>query len=119
MGTEPGFVQILQPVTLGWRRHEGSATMNFRPTFEGLSYLMEQERRGAYPGGSSRAEERRDIILRHVRPAALECLKHGMVREAWRLYLDSFAWQTALGRWKFLSGFPVKAAIAGVKGWRR
>lgn len=116
MGAESGFVQVLQPVTLGWRRHQGSATMNFRPTLEGIRYLLEQERLGAYPGGHLRAEERRDIILRHVRPAALECLKQGMIQEAWSLYLDTFGWQAALGRWKFLSGFPVKAAIAGIRG---
>lgn len=119
MGVEPGFVQVLQPVTLGWRRHEGSATMNFRPTFEGVRHLMEQERHGAYPGGRRRARERRDIILRHVRPAALECLKRGMAREAWELYWRSFGWQAALGRWKFLSGFPVKAAVAGFRGSRQ
>ena len=109
IGNEPGFVQILAPVTLGWRKHPASETKDLRKTFQGVYHLIMQERQGAYPGGQARARERRDIITLHVRPAALACLKQGLRREAWELYRSSFAWQAASGRWKFLFGFAAKS----------
>jgi glycosyltransferase involved in cell wall biosynthesis len=114
MGQEPGFIQILQPVTLGWRRHAGGATKHTKQSIEGARYLIARERCGVYPGGRQRSKERREIISRHVRPVALECLKQGRLPEAWQLYYSSFAWQLALRRWKFLFGFPVKAALQRV-----
>lgn len=109
MGDAPGFVQVMAPVTLGWRRHPTSATGNARATFEGKHHLIEQERRGVYPGGPARARERRRIIARHVRSSCLECLRAGLRPEAWALYRATFRWHLALGRWKFLAGFPLKA----------
>ncbi|MEP7341836.1 MAG: glycosyltransferase family A protein [Acidobacteriota bacterium] len=112
LGTLSGFVQVLAPVTLGWRRHAESATKNFKQSYDGNCYLIEQELQGAYPGGQSRLQERREIISRHVRPATLEYLRHGLRREAWGLYRMTFRWQSAAGRWKFLMGFPVKAMFS-------
>jgi|ERR1044071_793543 GT2 family glycosyltransferase len=113
MGAAPGFVQIRQPITLGWRRHEGSATRNVRQSYEGTAYLIGQERRGAYAGGSTRARERRLILTRHIRPVSLECVRHGMRKEAWELYRASFFWHARLGRWKYLAGFPLQALLPG------
>jgi glycosyltransferase involved in cell wall biosynthesis len=112
LGTAKGFVQIRNPVTLAWRRHSGSATVNFRRSFEGGVHLIEQERRGVYPGGGARARERREIITRHIRPTTLACLREGLRAEAWELYRATFRWHLALGRWKFLAGFPLKAMFA-------
>lgn len=112
LGTAPKFVQVLNPVTLGWRRHAGGETKNVRQAFEGSRYLVEQEHSGAYPGGVSRSRERREIISRHVRPVALECLRQGIKKEAWQLYRNTFGWHAKLGRWKYLAGFPVKALLA-------
>lgn len=111
MGIMPGFVQVLRPLTLGRRRRSDSMGMHWRRTFAGMHYLVKQERSGAYPGGEARALERRNIIARHIRPAALACAKQGMGREAWSLYRASFAWQAANGRWKFLSAFPAKLVV--------
>lgn len=111
MGTAPGFVQILRPITLGWRRHAISATNDVWRTFAGMSYLLGQERRGRYPGGPARASERRRIVARHIRPATIECLRHGMRNEAWQLYHETFTWHVRLGRWKYLLGFPLKCAV--------
>ena len=112
MGAVQGFVQITQPITLGWRRHASSETKNFRQSYEGTGYLIEQERRGAYAGGMDRSRERWQILTRHIRPVALECLRHGMRREAWELYRASFRWHAQLGRWKYLAGFPLKALLS-------
>lgn len=111
MGTEPGFVQILAPITLGWRQHGASETKDLGKTFRGVRHLIQQERRGVYPGGRARSNERRDIIARHVRAAALTCLKNGLHREAWSLYSSTFQWHVKLRRWKFISGFPAKAVF--------
>jgi glycosyltransferase involved in cell wall biosynthesis len=111
LGTAPGFVQITSPVTLGWRRHPYSATTNLRATFEGCLHLVERERAGAYPGGRSLIDNRRRILTRHVRPASLDCLRHGLRAEAWRLYLATFAWHVETGRWKYLLGFPIRALL--------
>lgn len=111
MGAEPGFVQVLQPVTLAWRRHADEETRNYRCSYEGIRYLMEQERGGHYPGGRLRSHERRDIISKYVRSTALDCLRHGLRREAWKLYREAFHWNLKLGRWKYLAGFPIKAML--------
>lgn len=107
MGTARGFVQLLKPVTLAWRRHIGSSTMNFMQAFRGGCNLVNQERQGHYPGGSGRKRERREIVTRHVRSTALACLRKGLRHEAWELYLATFRWHLALGRWKFLLAFPL------------
>jgi glycosyltransferase involved in cell wall biosynthesis len=112
MGDAPGFVQVLAPVTLGWRRHSTSATANARATFDGKLYLVKQEQNGNYPGGAARVRDRRKIITRHVRSSCLECLRAGLRSEAWALYRATFRWHLALGRWKFLAGFPLKAVCS-------
>lgn len=113
MGTDTGFVQVLSPPTVGWRQHSSNATRDLQKSFDGLQYLIEQEQRGMYPGGASRARDRRQVITGHVRPAALSCLKHGMATEAWSLYRETFVWHLLIGRWKFLFGFPAKASVTG------
>jgi GT2 family glycosyltransferase len=111
MGTATGFVQILTPVTLAWRRHPQSETADCRKTFEGTCYLIEQELAGKYPGGAGRASERREIISRHARPTALECLRRGRPQDGWRLYRLTSRWHVALRRWRFLLGFPLQSLL--------
>ena len=112
MGTARGFVQLISPVTLGWRRHKASQTAILHRTFKGVLYLLEQETRGLYPGGSSRAWDRRNIITVHSRPVTVSCLKQGLRSEAWEMYRATFAWNAALGRGKYLAGFLALAAMA-------
>jgi len=109
MGTAPGFVQIRRPYTLAWRRHTGSATADRQRTFDGTRYLVQQERRNAYPGGVRRAHDRRMILSMSLRPAALDCLRNGLAHEAWALYREAFRWNLSLRRWRFLLGFPLMA----------
>lgn len=115
MGIDGGFVQIIEPFTLGWRRHAGSVTMNTQKLYEGIRYLIQQELLGSYPGGHQRLRQRREIISRHVRPVVMQCLKEGLRREAWALYRETFQWHVALGRWKYLTGFCVKAFLADLQ----
>lgn len=106
LGTESGFIQVLAPTTLGWRRHAISETRDLRKSALGSLRLIEQERSGAYPGGAGRASQRREIVTRHARPAALNCLKCGALREGWLLYSETFNWHLKQKRWRFLAAFP-------------
>jgi GT2 family glycosyltransferase len=117
MGMSPGFVKLRQPPSLGMRRHAGSVTADFRRTFAGASYLVRQEQRGAYPGGSTRARERREIISRHVRPVIVACLEKGMWPEAWELYRATSFWHIGLGRWRFLAAVPVMALLHRIRAF--
>jgi glycosyltransferase involved in cell wall biosynthesis len=111
LGTVPGFVQILAPTTVAWRRHPESATGDFAKTVAGAMRLLARERSGAYPGRQKRCRERQRIIARHIRPIALECIRRGALRQGWDLYLSTFGWSVKLGHWKYLMGFPVLAVL--------
>lgn len=112
LGASRGYVQVLEPVTLGWRRHPGSATLDVRRSLEGVRFMVAQERGGIYPGGHARQKERRRILTSHLRPVSVECLRNGLKLDAWELYRASLCWHMALGRWKYLAGFPVKALFS-------
>lgn len=111
MGTQPRFVQIISPATVAWRRHNISETANLMGTVLGATRLVTREKANSYPGGKLRARQRREILTRHLRPVALECLQRGRPREAWKLYMSTFAWNLSLGRLKYLIGFPFVALV--------
>jgi glycosyltransferase involved in cell wall biosynthesis len=105
LGTAAGFVQIAGPPTLGWRRHDSTLSDQRQRSFAGCRYLIENEQRGAYPGGKEHARARRKIITRHTRPWALTFARAGEWRLAWALYSSTFTWNLTLQRWRFLMGF--------------
>ena len=114
MGTLPGFVQIVAPVTAAWRRHSASETGDFARSASGVLRLLEREKLGAYPGGAERSRERRRIISRHIRPTALACVQKGELKRGWKLYCSIFTWNVMLGRWKYVLVFPIGALLAFV-----
>ena len=105
LGTAAGFVRIVEPPTLGWRRHDSSTTDQSLRSFAGCRHLIESEHNGLYPGGKTRSVARRKIITRHVRPWALTLARTGAWRPAWSLYNSTFLWHLTLNRWRFLVGF--------------
>ena len=111
IGCEPGFVCILQPVTIGYRRHDENITHQWEKTLGGVRYLLEQERGGNYPGGAARRSERRRIIARHLRPVSLRCCQEAHSRDGWKLYRETFGWHLGLGQFKYLFGFPFRALL--------
>jgi hypothetical protein len=70
------------------------------------------EQAGGYPGGVARAAERRRILTRTMRPVTLGCLQQGLRQEAWKLFRATFAWNASLGRFKYLTAFPVFATLS-------
>lgn len=111
LGTQPQFVQVLSPTTVAWRRHGTSETGNLASSVLGIARLLKREKVGVYPGGEVRAKQRREILTRHARPVALQCLRRGCQRDAWNLYVSTFAWNLSLGRLRYLFGFPFVALV--------
>ena len=112
MGVLPGFVRVIAPATLAWRRHPASATGDFASSAYGALRLLAREKAGAYPGGRERARERRRILARHTRPTALACLRKGALKDGWKLYQSMLAWNIAFGHWKYVLAFPVLALVS-------
>jgi glycosyltransferase involved in cell wall biosynthesis len=115
LGEAAGFAQVLAPVTVAWRRHTGSVSMIVNRSVEGMLYLVDQERAGRYPGGATRAHERRRIIARHVRPVSFSCLSHRRPRAGFALYSATFWWNAQAGHWSYLAAFPVLGAWAWLR----
>jgi glycosyltransferase involved in cell wall biosynthesis len=110
LGVAPGFVQITAPVTFAYREHAAMVSKHRERLLAGTWARIRAEREGRYPGGAVRATERRRILTRHIRPVTVGCLRQGFRREAWRLYMATFAWNASLRRIKYLAGFPFLAA---------
>lgn len=111
LGEAPGFVQITAPATFAYREHAANVKDDLGRTLAGIRHTLISERGDRYPGGKARARERREILTRHVRPVALECLRRGHQGEAWRFYSSTFAWHLSLGRLRYLLGFPLAALV--------
>lgn len=111
LGVAAGFVQITSPVTFGYREHAANVKDDLGRTLAGIRHIVLSEQRAGYPGGESRARERWEILTRHVRPVALECLRRKKQREAWSFYRSTFAWHLSLRRLKYLVVFPLVALV--------
>ena len=107
LGTAAGFVQVTAPVIVAHRVHGGNETDKVGLTLKGIDRLVRLERSGAYPGGSARRLERRSLIGLHVRPVILAAIRKGQLRDALRLYRQTFVWNARAGRFAFLLAVPV------------
>ena len=112
LGTAPGFVNVNAPAMVAYRQHTGALTQDLSKTFMGLVYLLHMEKAGRYPGGRNRRRERRRILAFHARPLSLELLRQKDYQKAWALYRQTFVWNLALGRLRYLAGFFVKAVLS-------
>lgn len=108
-GIAPGYVQITAPVTFGYREHSGGVRHVAGKNLSGDMHRITMEEQGRYPGGEARALERWRILTLHLRANSLECLRAGLRAEAWEIFRRTLRWNVALGRWRYVVGFPVKA----------
>ncbi len=115
LGTTQGFVFISSPFVLGYRQHINTAISDKNKTFEGISYLIQQERKNQYPGGTNRKIERLKILTRHIRPVSLDCLRRSEIKQGWMLYNQSLQWHLLLGRFRYLIGFLWLMCLAIIK----
>jgi hypothetical protein len=116
LGTQPGFVQILQPITVGHRCHAGSEMTDRGKTLMGLERLVAKEKAGRYPGGGERRLQRRQIIARHVRSAVIGAAKAGKAIDATPLYFGTFSWNLRFGRGAYLAAVPFFAVYQKILG---
>jgi glycosyltransferase involved in cell wall biosynthesis len=105
VGTCRNFVRVQTPVTLGYRRHPENISIVPGVLYSGAVEILNRERNGSYPGGKARQKERWKLLSRMSRPVVLSCLRAGLERQAWRLYLQSFVMNARLARFRFLIGF--------------
>ncbi len=112
-GLEHGFVRVVSPVILAWRRHDGSTTRQLERTIAGVRFLIESEKRGDYPGGTERARQRQSFITARTRPVILECAKLNRRRESLQLFMEILRWNVRLMRWRFLAAYML--GILGVE----
>lgn len=103
LGTSPGFIAITAPICSGRRWHHQNVSHEIARNIQGVQYLLVQKKRRAYPRSNSK--ELLTILTRHIRPASLDCIKHGGRAVAWELYRKSFFWNLRLGRLRYLLGF--------------
>ena len=109
MGVEPGFINVKQPATFGYRKHARGITRNYGRTVMGMEHLIASERAGRYPGGKLRRRQRLTMLSRHLRPALLKFLDCGYRRRAWRAFARTLGWHLELGRARFLIGFVARS----------
>jgi GT2 family glycosyltransferase len=106
LGTERGFVWVEAPVVVGYRQHGGSSSKDLERGYEGLCYLLEQEQRGAYPGGAERRRERLTLLLHGTRHVTRWLVEHGRPQLALDLYRRSLLGHLVVPRWRYVLGFP-------------
>jgi glycosyltransferase involved in cell wall biosynthesis len=116
LGVAPGFLRIKSPPVFSHRLTPNSAVAAQTRNYLGIKRLLDREKQGLYPGGTARAQARRAIITRHVRPASLHLLECHEFHSAFDLYRSTFLWHLHAGRLKYLLGFPLFAARASTRG---
>jgi glycosyltransferase involved in cell wall biosynthesis len=109
VGVAPAFVNVISPITIGYRQHPLALTRNLQKTLAGNCRLISMECEGRYPGGAARRRDRQRILTQHTRPLSLDLLREGNRPQAWSLYRQTFSWNLSLGRFQYLVGFLLRA----------
>jgi hypothetical protein len=113
LGLAPGFIQVLAPYQVAYRRHPDCTSRDVGACARGASLIVAREKSGGYPGGPQRRGDREHIIARTVRPVSIACLVAGRWRDAWDLFSCILPWSLGQARWKYLLGFPALALGRG------
>ncbi len=116
LGTEPGFVHVLQPPTFAYRRHAANLTKDFHLGYAGAVHLIDSEKAGRYPGDGRHVRQRRRILTRHIRPVILAALRAREPLKGWHLYRRSFGWNLREGRLRFLAYAGLRLASGMLVG---
>lgn len=115
LGTSPGFIQVISPVTFGYRNHTGNITNDHKKSAKGLTYLLDQEKNGVFPGGDNRKTERWTIISRHIRPHAVTLARAGQISLTFYFYFSTIKWHVHTLRWKFIFSIPLLLFVGTLK----
>jgi glycosyltransferase involved in cell wall biosynthesis len=115
LGTTRGCVIVDRPDTFAYRQHPGSAVRYVARTVAGLNMVIDNERAGRYPGGADRRRERLELLTRFVRPHVLSAVRGGLRGASWTLFRRTLGWHLRLGRFRFVSAYPVLAALSATR----
>jgi Glycosyl transferase family 2 len=115
LGVEEGFVVIRQPFAFAYRQHGASTTYNFDCTYRGVLHLIQEEKRGHFPGGAARRRERLLLLTHTIRPPLLGAIRDKHPISALRLYFETFGWHICLKRWELVLKAPL-LALASLLG---
>lgn len=112
LGTAPGFVHVTAPAMIAYRQHPESFGRDLSKNFTGTFRLVQMEKAGHFPGGKDRRGDRRRFITLYIRPVSIALLRQKEYQKAWALYRQTFTWNLAQGRFRYLAGFFVKAGLS-------
>ena len=118
LGTVPGFVHLKSPIVFAYRANPAGVSKAGAKTFEGMRQMVLREQAGKYPGGRARRRERWQILAWHLRPASLGRLREGDLSGAWWIFCNSFLWQMASRRFRYILAFTILALIYSLKRGR-
>jgi len=113
-----GAVWINSPTTLAYRIHTSNSVLNLSSTDAGLLHLIDQEWRGAYPGGAARARERRKIILHLAVHFQMDAMRNGFLARSMRRFaaLLPLLWQERqFGEMRQFVVYAVRLQLSRVK----
>lgn len=116
MGDVNGFVQVTAPVTVAHRVHDGNEMNDLEASENGLKRIVQNELKGAYPGGKKYEAMRRSIISSHVRPMLLRKARSKDYRSAWSLFTSTAGWSLSLARLPYLTVVSGNFFLSAVKG---
>lgn len=107
LGTAPGFIHVTTPPTFAYRQHESNIVKNNDKNFHGISYIIDTEKKGLYPGSKDRLHERLNIMTRLFRAFSVGLVKDGEFNRGWKIYCITFNWNFKLLRLRYLSLYPI------------
>ena len=117
-GRRRGFIQILSPMTLGYRRNERSLTASLEGRCRGIRFLMVQEERGVYPKDPASRCHRDRYIGWCGRRFSIKCLKGARPDLGMDLYCRTLRYQMKYRHFKYLAGYPILAVFTWLKRCR-
>jgi glycosyltransferase involved in cell wall biosynthesis len=106
MGTAGPIVYVQSPTMVGLSCHSESSMTDLSRTWAGTAFLIEQEKRGAYPGDNGRRRERIRLLLHHIRWVLYACQARREVLLAWHLYKDTFRWMVEVREFRLAAELP-------------
>jgi glycosyltransferase involved in cell wall biosynthesis len=101
IGTAPGFVYLHTPPIYAYRQHPATKSHQANGLYQGMRFLFEQERRGAYAGGAARRRERHVMLGRILFYLIRRMLQAGSFGPALELYMRGLPYYLRTGERAF------------------
>jgi GT2 family glycosyltransferase len=118
-GTAGPLVCVGSPTLLARREHDASSAKDLQRTYAGMSYLLDREHQGNYPGGTLRRRDRLRLLSHQAQAVCNWCLKGGCTAMALHIYRRTFVWQLGSGQFSHLVKIPLVAAFPWLRKLNR